>query len=65
LLEQNDEWQLQSRYAALEPLRALVEISPLGCPPWSTEHEFNRAKTHDSYTASGDTILKFFGGTNE
>src|SRR5512142_720011 len=33
-------------------------ISPLGCPPWSTEHESNRAKTHDSYTTSGDTIPK-------
>jgi len=28
LLEQNDEWQLQRRYMALEPLRALVDNQP-------------------------------------
>jgi putative transposase len=28
LLEQNDEWQLQRRYMALEPLRALAENQP-------------------------------------
>jgi putative transposase len=28
LLEQNDEWQLQRRYMALEPLRALTDNQP-------------------------------------
>jgi hypothetical protein len=28
LLEQNDEWQLQRRYMALEPLRALADNQP-------------------------------------
>jgi putative transposase len=28
LLEQNDEWQLQRGYMALEPLRALVDNQP-------------------------------------
>jgi len=28
LLEQNDEWQLQRRYMALEPLRALIDNQP-------------------------------------
>jgi putative transposase len=29
LLEQNDEWQLQRRYMALEPLRALSDNQPV------------------------------------
>ena len=32
LLEQNDEWQLQRRYMALEPLRALVDNQPARPP---------------------------------
>ena len=32
LLEQNDEWQLQRRYMALEPLRALVDNQPARLP---------------------------------
>lgn len=34
-------------------------IKPLGCRLSSTEHEFNRAKTHDSYTTDGDVISRF------
>jgi hypothetical protein len=30
--------------------------NPLGCPPWSAEHESNPTRTHDSYTAPRDTI---------
>jgi hypothetical protein len=32
-------------------------IKPLGCPPWSTEHESNRTRTHDSYTTPWDPIF--------
>jgi hypothetical protein len=33
-----------------------LTIKQLGCPPWSTEHESNRTKTHDSYTTPRDAI---------
>lgn len=56
LLEQNDEWQLQRRYSSLKACRAPVTISPLGCPPWSTEHESNHSRNHDSYTTRRDAI---------
>src|SRR5688572_294658 len=36
--------------------RGSSTISPLGCPPWSAEHESNRTRTHDSYTTPWDTI---------
>jgi len=39
LVEQNDDWQLQRRYMSLETLRTLSDNHPLGCPPWSAEHE--------------------------
>jgi len=58
LLEQNDEWQLQRRTCSLKACRLSATIKPLGCPQWSTEHEFNRAKTHDSYTTRWGTILQ-------
>src|SRR3984957_1391340 len=40
----------------LKAYRLSATISSLGCPQSSTEHEFNRAKTHDSYTTCWDTI---------
>ena len=35
-----------------------MTINPLGCPPWSTEHESSQTRTHDSYTTPWDTILQ-------
>jgi len=32
-------------------------INPLGCPPWSAEHESNHTRTHDSYTTPRDAIV--------
>jgi peptide methionine sulfoxide reductase MsrA len=32
-----------------------VTINPLGCPPWSAEHESNLTRTRDSYTTPRDT----------
>jgi hypothetical protein len=34
-----------------------VTINPLGCPPWSAEHESNQTRTHDSYTTPRDATL--------
>lgn len=31
-----------------------MTINPLGCPPWSAEHESNHTRTHDSYTTPRD-----------
>jgi hypothetical protein len=31
-----------------------VTINPLGCPPWSAEHESSQTRTHDSYTTPRD-----------
>jgi hypothetical protein len=35
-----------------------VTINPLGCPPWSTEHESSQTRTHDSYTTPRDATLE-------
>jgi len=43
----------------LKAYRLSATISSLGCPQSSTEHEFNRAKTHDSYTTRRDTIRRY------
>ena len=43
----------------LKAYRLSATISSLGCPQSSTEHEFNRAKTHDSYTTHWGTILLY------
>src|ERR1700683_5419369 len=40
----------------LKACRLSATINSLGCPQSSTEHEFNRAETHDSYTTRWDTI---------
>ena len=36
-----------------------MTINPLGCPPWSTEHESSQTRTHDSYTTPWDTIERY------
>jgi hypothetical protein len=41
---------------SLKDCRLSPTISPIGCPPWSAEHESNRAGTHDSYTHVPGTI---------
>ena len=42
---------------SLKACRASATIKPLGCPPWSAEHESNRTRTHDSYTTPRDAIF--------
>jgi len=41
---------------SLKDYRRSLRIRPLGCPPWSTEHESIKTETHDSYTTPRDTI---------
>ena len=53
LLEQNDEWRSSADTCSLKDYSRSSTISLLGCRLSSTEHEFNRAKTHDSYTTRG------------